>query len=123
MTEQLADGADEWVIEHRYRAVLQVLGGASKSQVARECGASRQSVHSWVIRYQALGSPGLADGSRRPLTSPNELPPTVVAMVCELRLTYPRWGAQHIAHELALRGVDAPPSRSSVYRFWFGTAW
>jgi transposase InsO family protein len=50
------------------------------------------------------------------LTSPNELSPTVVAMVCELRLTYPRWGAQRIAHELALRGVDAPPSRSSVYR-------
>lgn len=104
------------MIEHRYRAVLQVLDGVSKSQVARECGASRQSVHSWVIRYEALGLPGLADRSRRPLTSPNELPPTVVAMVCELRLTYPRWGAQRIAHELALRGVDAPPSRSSVYR-------
>jgi hypothetical protein len=50
------------------------------------------------------------------LTSPNELPPTVVAMVCELRRTYPRWGAQRIAHGLTLRGVDAPPSRSSVYR-------
>ncbi|WP_431240942.1 IS481 family transposase (plasmid) [Mycolicibacterium aichiense] len=116
MTEQLPDSAGDWVIEHRYRAVLQVLDGVSKSQVARECGASRQSVHSWVIRYEALGLPGLADRSRRPLTSPNELSPTVVAMVCELRLTYPRWGAQRIAHELALRGVDAPPSRSSVYR-------
>jgi hypothetical protein len=50
------------------------------------------------------------------LTSPNELSPTVVAMVCELRRTYPRWGAQRIAHELTLRGVEAPPSRSSVYR-------
>jgi transposase InsO family protein len=116
VTEQLADIADDWVIEHRYRAVLQVLDGVSKSQVARECGASRQSVHSWVIRYEALGLPGLADRSRRPLTSPNELSPTVVAMVCELRLAYPRWGAQRIAHALALRGVDAPPSRSSVYR-------
>lgn len=116
MTEQLPDNADDWVIEHRYRVVLQVLDGVSKSQVARECGASRQSVHSWVIRYEALGLPGLADRSRRPLTSPNELPPTVGAMVCELRLTYPRWGAQRIAHELTLRGVDAPPSRSSVYR-------
>lgn len=84
--------------------------------MARECGASRQSVHSWVIRYEALGLPGLADRSRRPLTSPNELPPTVVAMVCELRRTYPRWGAQRIAHKLTLRGVEAPPSRSSVYR-------
>ena len=37
-------------------------------------------------------------------------------MICELRRTYPRWGAQRIAHELAVRGVEAPPSRSSVYR-------
>ena len=37
-------------------------------------------------------------------------------MICELRRTYPRWVAQRIAHELALRGVQAPPSRSSVYR-------
>ena len=37
-------------------------------------------------------------------------------MVCELRRTYPRWGAQRIAHELSLRGVEAPPPRSSVYR-------
>ena len=106
----------DWVTEHRYRAVLQVLDGVSKSQVARECGASRQSVHSWVTRYEALGLPGLADRSRRPLTSPTEVSPTVVAMVCELRRVYPRWGAQRITHELTLRGVDAPPSRSSVYR-------
>jgi transposase InsO family protein len=50
------------------------------------------------------------------LTSPNELPPAVVAMVCELRRIYPRWGAQRIAQEFTLRGVEAPPSRSSVYR-------
>jgi hypothetical protein len=40
----------------------------------------------------------------------------MVAMICELRRTYPRWGAQRIAHELTLRGVESPPSRSSVYR-------
>jgi hypothetical protein len=74
----MAGNSVDWVTEHRYRAVLQVIDGVSKSQVARECGASRQSVHSWVIRYEALGLPGLADRSRRPLTSPNELPPTVV---------------------------------------------
>jgi transposase InsO family protein len=116
VSDETGAGSADWVTEHRYRAVLQVLDGVSKSQVARECGASRQSVHSWVVRYEALGLPGLADRSRRPLTSPNELRPAVVAMVCELRRTYPRWGAQRIAHELTLRGVEAPPSRSSVYR-------
>ncbi len=116
VSDETASGSADWVTEHRYRAVLQVRDGVSKSQVARECGASRQSVHSWVVRYETLGLPGLADRSRRPLTSPNELPATVVAMVCELRRTYPRWGAQRIVHELAVRGVEAPPSRSSVYR-------
>jgi hypothetical protein len=63
-------------------------------------------VHSWVVRYEALVLPGLADRSRRPLTSPNELSPTVVAMVCGLRRICPRWGAQRIAHGLTFRGVD-----------------
>jgi transposase InsO family protein len=116
VSDELVGGSADWVTEHRYRAVLQVLDGVPKAQVAREFGASRQSVHSWVLRDAASGLPGLADRSRRPLTSPNELAPAMVAMVCELRRSYPRWGAQRIAHELALRGVSSPPSRSSVYR-------
>lgn len=116
MSDETVGASADWVTEHRYRAVLQVLDGVPKAQVAREFGASRQSVHAWVIRYEASGLPGLADRSRRPLTSPNELAPEMVAMICELRRTYPRWGAQRIAHELTLRGVASPPSRSSVYR-------
>jgi transposase-like protein len=80
-------GAGHWVTEHRYRAVLQVLEGVPKAQVAREFGTSRQSVHSWVARYRVGGLAGLVDGSRRPHTSPNELAPGVVAMICELRRT------------------------------------
>jgi transposase-like protein len=103
VSDELVGGSADWVTEHRYRAVLQVLDGVPKAQVAREFGASRQSVHSWVTRYEASGLPGLADRSRRPLTSPNELAPAMVAMICELRRSYPRWGAQRIAHELARR--------------------
>jgi transposase len=83
--------------------------------VAREFGTSWQSVHSWVTRYQAAGLAGLADHSRRPHTSPNELAPPVIAIIYELRRRYPRWGAQRIAHELMVRGEGAP-SRSSVHR-------
>jgi transposase len=88
-----------------------VLDGVPKAQVAREFRASRQSVHSWVARYETAGVAGLVDRSRRPHTSPNELQPAVVAIICELRRTYPRWGAQRIAHELAVRGVETPPPR------------
>lgn len=66
MTDEIPSGPGDWVTEHRYRAVLQVHEGVPKAQVAREFGTSRQSVHSWVARYEAAGLAGLADGSRRP---------------------------------------------------------
>jgi transposase-like protein len=40
-----------WRIEHRRRAVMEVLDGAPVAQVARQFGASRQSVHSWLKRF------------------------------------------------------------------------
>ena len=59
------------VIEQRYRAVMAVLDGASVSEVAREVGVSRQSVHAWIGRYRAQGLAGLADRSSRPAVEPD----------------------------------------------------
>lgn len=101
---------------HRHRAVLRVLDGVPVAQVAREAGASRQSLYSWLARYEAEGLAGLADRSRRPHTSPTRMPAETEALICELRRSYPRWGARRIAHELEQRGVPAAPGRSSVYR-------
>ena len=42
-----------WVGEQRYRAVWEVLDGASVTDVARRFGVSRQSVHTWLRRYAA----------------------------------------------------------------------
>jgi transposase len=43
----------EWsVAEQRYRAVLEVLDGASVTEVARRFGVSRQTVHAWLRRYE-----------------------------------------------------------------------
>ncbi|QCR75097.1 hypothetical protein FCV16_00820 [Mycobacterium avium subsp. hominissuis] len=39
MSDETAGDSADWVTEHRYRAVLQVLDGVPKSQVARECGS------------------------------------------------------------------------------------
>ncbi|WP_282697821.1 IS481 family transposase [Streptomyces sp. CC208A] len=102
--------------EHRYRAVLQVLDGAPVAQVARQAGASRQSVYSWVDRYHAGGLDALVDKSRRPHTSPHQVAAEVEALVCELRRSYPRWGARRIAHELGQRGLVPAPGRSTVHR-------
>ena len=51
------------VVEQRYRAVLEVLEGASVIEVARRNGVTRQTVHEWLRRYAGEGGlGGLADG-------------------------------------------------------------
>ncbi|MGH3985377.1 MAG: helix-turn-helix domain-containing protein, partial [Pseudonocardiaceae bacterium] len=43
------------VVEQRYRAVLEVLDGASVIEVARRYGVTRQTVHEWLRRYASGG--------------------------------------------------------------------
>ena len=54
------------LVEQRYKAVLEVLDGASVTDVARRFGVARQTVHVWLRRYAADGLAGLADPSSRP---------------------------------------------------------
>ena len=61
------------VMEQRYQAVLAVVqDGWQVSEVARRLGVSRQSVHSWIARYEAGGLPALADRSHRPTSCPHQ---------------------------------------------------
>jgi transposase InsO family protein len=105
-----------WLVEQRYRAVLEVLDGSPVSEVAVRYGVSRQSVYSWRSRHAAAGVGGLREASRRPRTSPARLAAETEALVCELRRAHPRWGARRIAFEAAQRGVRPAPSRATVHR-------
>ncbi|MFI0805661.1 Transposase InsO and inactivated derivatives [Amycolatopsis lurida] len=105
-----------WRIEHRRRAVMEVLDGVPVAQVARQFGTSRQSVHAWLKRFETEGEQGLVERSVRPKTSPTRLSADVEALVCELRRSHPRWGPRRIAHELGRRGVSPAPGRTTVYR-------
>src|SRR5581483_1338511 len=50
------------VAEQRYQAVLAVISdGLSISRVAEKVGVSRQTLHSWLARYEARGLEGLVD--------------------------------------------------------------
>ena len=72
--------------EQRYQAVLAVIAdGLSVTQVADKVGVSRQSVHSWLARYEAEGLEGLTDRSHRPVSCPHQMPPVVEAALLELR--------------------------------------
>ena len=55
------------VVEQRYRAVLAVERGEPKMVVAAQFGVSRQTLHTWLTRYQASGLAGLMDRSAGPI--------------------------------------------------------
>jgi transposase len=105
------------VAEQRYQAVLAVISdGLSVSQVAQKVGVSRQTLHSWLARYEAEGLEGLADRSHRPVSCPHQMPPAVEAAVLELRRSRPYWGPRRLVFELAKRRIAPVPSESAVYR-------
>jgi hypothetical protein len=81
------------LVEQRFRAVTEVLEGASVVEVARRYGVVRQTVHDWLRRYAADGGlANLADRSSRPQSCPHQMPPSVEARVLGLRREHPGWG-------------------------------
>ena len=105
------------VMEQRYQAVLAVIqDGWKVTEVADRLGVSRQSVHTWIARYEQGGLAALADRSHRPSTCPHQTAPELEAQICEMRREHPGWGPRRIEHQLARLGLDPPPSRSAIYR-------
>ena len=105
------------VMEQRYQAVLAVVqDGWKVTEVADRLGVSRQTVHSWIVRYEQGGLAALSDHSHRPATCPHELAAELQAAICELRREHPGWGPRRIEHQLRRTGVDPVPGRSSIYR-------
>jgi transposase InsO family protein len=105
------------VAEQRYQAVLAVISdGLSIGQVASKVGVSRQTLHAWLVRYEAEGLEGLSDRSHRPASCPHQMPAQVEAALLELRRSRPYWGPRRLVFELAKRKVSPVPSESAAYR-------
>jgi transposase-like protein len=105
------------VAEQRYQAVLAVISdGLSVSQVAQKVGVSRQTLHSWLARYEAEGLEGwwtgrigaacvVIDPERDPATMLEETEGTQVIHGCR--------GVGATTHGQKLR-VWQPPQDSPV---------
>jgi transposase len=90
------------VAEQRYQAVMAVIAdGLSVLQVAEKFGVSRQTLHTWLARYEAGGLEGLRDRSHRPVSCPHQMPAAVEAALLELRRSRPQYDF------LALRSVSS----------------
>jgi transposase InsO family protein len=104
-------------MEQRYDAVLGVIrDGYTVSEVAQAYGVSRQSIHTWLARYEEGGLPALAEQSHRPKTSPLQMAPRTEARLLELRRHHPSWGQVRLRHQLERDGVEDVPSLSGIYR-------
>lgn len=105
------------VAEQRYQAVLSVISdGLSVSQAAEKVRVSRQTLHTWLARYEAQGLDGLVDRSHRPVSCPHQMAAVVEAALLELRRSRPYWGPRRLVFELAKRRVAPLPSESAAYR-------
>jgi transposase InsO family protein len=84
------------------------LPGANRAELCRRFGVSRSNGYKWLGRHGADGAAGLAERSRRPLTSPGQTPDELAAQVLSVRSEHPAWGGRKIRRVLQNAGLAAP---------------
>jgi transposase len=95
--------------------VLEVGIGVPVTEVAERYGVSRQSVHTWLVRYRQEGIAGLEDRSHRVRNHPWRIAAEIEEAICELRRAHPAWGPRRLVFEMDRRGYGTV-TRSAVYR-------
>lgn len=108
-------------METRLRAVLAAdVAGVSVSELCRRLGISRDTFYRYRRRFQTEGPAGLAARSRRPKSSPGQIPAgledEIVRWRKQLHDLGVDHGAQTIFYHMAREGSGAPPSVATIYR-------
>jgi transposase InsO family protein len=88
---------------------LALVEGANRRELCRRFGISAGTGYKWLQRSDA-GEVGLADRSRRPLTSPKRSAANVEAAVLAIRDAHPAWGARKITACLVGEKIKVPAS-------------
>lgn len=99
---------DAVIIEHR-----------SIRSVARDYGVSKSWVHKLVTLYNHGGYDALQPRSKRPLTSPNQIPDTICDEIIRLRKTLADDGLDNGPHTIAwhlTRNGHPAPSPATIWR-------
>ncbi len=84
------------------------------SELCRRFGVSRRVADKWLARYRVSGVEGLAEVSRRPLSSPVRTSGEIEERVVELRLRHPAWGGRKLRRRLLDLGVAGVPAASTI---------
>jgi len=83
------------------------------NELCRQYGISRKTGYKYLKRFKQTGVGGLADQSRRPLSSPLEITAEMSLAVIQQRQAHPSWGPRKL-HKLLTRmhGDKAPAPRT-----------
>jgi transposase InsO family protein len=93
------------------------LPGVSVVSLCAELDISRKTFYAWRKRYEKEGPAGLEPRSRRPLSSPGQIPPWLEQDIVRLREQLPLDnGAQTIYFELQRAGVEPLPHVRTIHR-------
>jgi transposase InsO family protein len=93
------------------------LPGVTVSSLCAELGISRKTFYEWRKRHDKEGPAGLEPRSRRPLSSPGQIPPRVEQHIVRLREQLPLDnGAEAIFLHLRRAGVEPLPHVRTVHR-------
>lgn len=88
--------------------VLACAEGANIRLLCRRFGISPKAAYKWLERYRDAGPAGLAERSRRPLSSPGRSSAEIERAVMAVREVHSAWGGRKIRAVLERRGLAAP---------------
>ncbi len=87
----------------------------SFTELCQRYHISRKTGYKWIARYQALGSAGLVDRSRRPHSSPDQTPDALRLAIIDARRRHPFWGAKKLLKILQRKEPQTSwPSRWTI---------
>ena len=102
-------------MEQRTEFALKALKSENFRALCQEYGISTKTGYKWRERFLSMGIAGLAEESRRPHSSPEQLKQEEVCEIVRLKLAHPYWGPRKI-RELYLRQHREVASLSSFKR-------
>lgn len=86
------------------------------SQLCRELGVSRQTFYEWRAAYAKEGEAGLRPRSRRPLSSPGQIPAAMEQLICRLREELPLDNGAQSIFDAIVRRDQIPPAVRTIHR-------
>jgi transposase InsO family protein len=103
------------LMEQRIEFALKAMRTLNFRALCQEYGVSAKTGYKWKERFLREGMEGMAEESRRPKTSPEQLPEIEVCEMVRLKLAHLAWGPRKI-RELYLRRHGEAASESTFKR-------